>query len=265
MNESVTINWWDSTPPILIESALLSNLKITSFKPNLKPEDYEENEEALKGMDKILEDLSNDITRDEFLNAVDKYYKESEEPIEPSIDLEENYYIMDNYRDKIRGHKEEDYNLKKEDIVKTIYKLIPNKKILKDLEVDNYDIVRIGQDFIKNKHDKLMDIKGVSWSVFSFLSAVLPAFDNWLQNLNPFPGEEGYISSWFMNSCGWGVNACWFIFSSKFWGKFRKALFVSGFDIWGLISSGIVLRERLYTPFSIGFFWYWGFGCYQKS
>ena len=146
------------------------NLKITSFKPNLKPEDYEENEEALKGMDKILEDLSNDITRDEFLNAVDKYYKESEEPIEPSIDLEENYYIMDNYRDKIRGHKEEDYNLKKEDIVKTIYKLIPNKKILKDLEVDNYDIVRIGQDFIKNKHDKLMDIKGKYEEYLSYIN-----------------------------------------------------------------------------------------------
>ena len=135
------------------------NLKITSFKPTLKPEDYEENDEALKGMDEILEDLSNNITRDQFLNAVDKYYKESEEPIEPSIDLEENYYIMDNYKNSIRGHKEEDYNLKKKDILKIIYELIPNKKVLKDLEVENYDIAKIGQDFIKNKHDKLVDIK----------------------------------------------------------------------------------------------------------
>ena len=105
-----------------------------------------------------------------------------------------------------------------------------------------------------------MDIKGVSWSIFSFPSAVLPAFDNWLQNLNPFPWGDVYKSSWFIISWRLGGNAWGFIFSSKFWGKFGIPLLVSGVATWGLISFGIVVRERVYTPFSICLFGYfWGF------
>ena len=131
------------------------NLHIITEEPVFETQKYKEDKEKLKKVEDILEDLSNTITRNEFLNAVNKYYDESEEPIEPTIDLKNNYYIIDNYKNQIRGHDE----MSREDILKTIYKLIPNKKVLKELDEENYDIVKIGQDFIKNKHDKLTEIK----------------------------------------------------------------------------------------------------------
>ena len=105
------------------------NLHIITEEPVFETKKYKEEKDKLKKVEDILNDLSNNITRDQFLNAVNKYYEEYNDIIEPDINLKETYYDINNYKDDdIRGHKEEDYKLDKKDILKTIYKLIPNKK-----------------------------------------------------------------------------------------------------------------------------------------